>query len=508
MKRTFIFSISGIAACLLMALPLFAKKTMAPVAAEQPASAWKLEKSKAWITGRVALDSGYAKSVTLTPPTLSFDKMYRADLAYLDENDGTFAFEVNLFCPAALALRYHSTYIPIYLEPGDTLHVEFASGDFLPGHDGKFSSVRYNGPNAAVSADLLAFAVYRKNEGYGLYRNAKTVASFKAGMDSLYSIYCNELLAFAAGRRCDPRFIDLADRQISVRKDAYTWYALDVVPNGLIPEKEAPALFAGSESSLDDRNLIYMQDYLYYLDQLGQVPVWGADTVGMTNAEKIRVIRNHFDTLLSRYPAGLSRDAMLLIALQRRYKTKEKERREALSDIFAATDRYLQSPVMREAWAEFVAPYQAAAAPKRNVYKLELRPTEQFIAELFAPYRGSGKVLYVDLWGLGCGPCREEMPYSVGLHKKLEGKPVEFVYICLGGEQKFFERDIVKLGIAGTGKNILLSDDEGRILMHYFGFSGTPHYWIIGENGDFVSESAIRPSDPKTYETLRKLTEK
>ena len=330
--------------------------------------------------------------------------MYRADLAYLDENDGTFAFEVNLFCPAALALRYHSTYIPIYLEPGDTLHVEFASGDFLPGHDGKFSSVRYNGPNAAVNADLLAFAVYRKNEGYGLYRNAKTVASFKAGMDSLYSTYRDELLAFAAGRKCDPRFFDLADRQISVIKDGNTWYALDVVPNGLIPAKEAPVLFAGSESSLDDRNFIYLQSYLYYLHQLAPVSIWGADTVGMTDAEKIRVIRNHFDTLLSRYPAGLSRDAMLLIALQRRYKNKEY--RKALSDVFAATDRYLQSPVMREACAEFVAPYQAAAAPKRNVYKLELRPTEQFIAELFAPYRGSGKVLYVDLWGLGCGPCR------------------------------------------------------------------------------------------------------
>lgn len=506
MKKTLVVSIFGIAACLLMAFVLFAKKNITPAPVQRPASAWKLEKSKAWITGRVALDSGYAKSVTLTPPTLSFDKMYRADLAYLDENDGTFAFEVNLFCPAALALRYHSTYIPIYLEPGDTLHVEFASGDFLQGHDGKFSSVRYSGPNAAVNADLLAFAVYRKNGGYGVYRNAKTVASFKAGMDSLYSTYRDELLAFAAGRKCDPRFFDLADRQISVIKDGNTWYALDVVPNGLIPAKEAPVLFAGSESSLDDRNFIYLQSYLYYLHQLAPVSIWGADTVGMTDAEKIRVIRNHFDTLLSRYPAGLSRDAMLLIALQRRYKNKEY--RKALSDVFAATDRYLQSPVMREAWAEFVAPYQAAAAPKRNVYKLELRPTEQFIAELFAPYRGSGKVLYVDLWGLGCGPCREEMPYSVGLHKKLEGKPVEFVYICLGGEQKFFERDIVKLGIAGTGKNILLSDDEGRILMHYFGFSGTPHYWIIGENGDFVSESATRPSDPKTYETLRKLTEK
>ena len=506
MKKTFVFSILGIAVCLLMALPLFAKKTMAPVAAEQPASAWKLEKSKAWVTGRVALDSGYAKSVTLTPPTLSFDKMYRADLAYLDENDGTFAFEVNLFCPAALALRYHSTYIPIYLEPGDTLHVEFASGDFLPGHDGKFSSVRYNGPNAAVNADLLAFAVYRKNEGYGLYRNAKTVASFKAGMDSLYSTYRDELLAFAAGRKCDPRFFDLADRQISVIKDGNTWYALDVVPNGLIPAKEAPVLFAGSESSLDDRNFIYLQSYLYYLHQLAPVSIWGADTVGMTDAEKIRVIRNHFDTLLSRYPAGLSRDAMLLIALQRRYKNKEY--RKALSDVFAATDRYLQSPVMREAWAEFVAPYQAAAAPKRNVYKLELRPTEQFIADLFAPYRNSGKVLYVDIWGVWCGPCRQEMPYSVELHEKLQGRPVEFVYLCTSSDKGDFDREIVKLGIADTGKNIWLNEDESRILRHYFGVSGTPHYWIIGENGDFVSESATDPSDPKTYEMLRKLTEK
>ena len=142
------------------------------------------------------------------------------------------------------------------------------------------------------------------------------------------------------------------------------------------------------------------------------------------------------------------------------------------------------------------------------MYKLELRPTEQFIADLFAPYRNSGKVLYVDIWGVWCGPCRQEMPYSVELHEKLQGRPVEFVYLCTSSDKGDFDREIVKLGIADTGKNIWLNEDESRILRHYFGFSGTPHYWIIGENGDFVSESAIRPSDPKTYETLRKLTEK
>ena len=59
------------------------------------------------------------------------------------------------------------------------------------------------------------------------------------------------------------------------------------------------------------------------------------------------------------------------------------------------------------------------------------------------------------------------------------------------------------MGIADTGKNIWLNEDESRILRHYFGVSGTPHYWIIGENGDFVSESATDPSDPKTYEKFK-----
>ena len=506
MKKTLVVSIFGIAACLLMAFVLFAKKNITPAPVQRPASAWKLETSKAWVTGRIALDSGYAKSVTLTAPTLSLSGMFHTELAYLNEDDGTFMLETDIYGPQRERLIYSGNGIPVYLEPGDTLHVEFASSDFMKNSDGKFSSVRYSGPNAAVNADLLAFAVHRGNTSYDPFREGKTAEDFRAGTDALYRTYRDQLQAFTVKRQCDPKFFDLADREITTAKQLYTWYAIEVSGGGPLPAKEAPALFAGSESSLDDRNFTFLMPYLYYLDQLGQVDIWGADTVGKPETEKIQVLRNNFDTLLARYPAGLSRDALLLIALQRHY--KHKEIRDALSDVYSATDRYLQSPVMREAWEEIVAPYLAAATPKRNVYKLELRPTEQFIAELFAPYRGSGKVLYVDLWGLGCGPCREEMPYSVGLHKKLEGKPVEFVYICLGGEQKFFERDIVKLGIAGTGKNILLSDDEGRILMHYFGFSGTPHYWIIGENGDFVSESAIRPSDPKTYETLRKLTEK
>ena len=504
MSKKTVFYLLGIVVCLLIAFPVCAKGPKALTAAEQPAPGFDLKKSKAWIAGRVALDSGYAKAIKLSAPTLS--NMFGTKLAYLNEEDGTFILEADLYCPTEQMLLYDGGRIPVYLAPNDTLHVEFASGDFLKGNDGKFSSVRYSGRNAAVNADLLAFYVHRNGKGYDQFHGAKTPEEYRVGNNALYDTYQSELRAFMDGRRCDPKFFELADREIAITKVMLACFATELF-NAPITLKEAPALYVDTDKSLDDRNFMHLFHYLYYLDQLGQVPIWEADTVGMTTAEKMQVIRNSFDTLLTRYPAGLSRDAVLLMAFQRSY--KHADRREELPDVFAAADRYIQSPVIREAWTEYQAPYLAAAAPKRNVHKLELRPAERFIADLFAPYRDSGKVLYVEVWRLGCGPCRAEMPYSVELHKKLEGKPVEFVYICLGGDKKYVDRDIVTLGIAGTGKNILLSDDESSILMNCFGFEGTPYYWIVDKNGDVVLQSSrVRPSEPTTYDTLLKLADR
>lgn len=140
MKKTLVVSIFGIAVCLLMAFVLFAKKNITPAPVQRPASAWKLEKSKAWVTGRIALDSGYAKSVTLTAPTLSLSGMFHTELAYLNESDGTFTLEAEIYGPQRERLIYSGNGIPVYLEPGDTLHVEFASSDFMKNSDGKFSS--------------------------------------------------------------------------------------------------------------------------------------------------------------------------------------------------------------------------------------------------------------------------------------------------------------------------------------------------------------------------------
>ena len=51
-----------------------------------------------------------------------------------------------------------------------------------------------------------------------------------------------------------------------------------------------------------------------------------------------------------------------------------------------------------------------------------------------APFRGY--VIYVDVWGTWCGPCRDQMGYVPALKKMLEGKPVVYLYFCNNSPSK------------------------------------------------------------------------
>ena len=42
-----------------------------------------------------------------------------------------------------------------------------------------------------------------------------------------------------------------------------------------------------------------------------------------------------------------------------------------------------------------------------------------------------GKVVYVDIWGTWCRPCREEIPFSKTLQAKYENKNIAFLFLCL-----------------------------------------------------------------------------
>ena len=66
---------------------------------------------------------------------------------------------------------------------------------------------------------------------------------------------------------------------------------------------------------------------------------------------------------------------------------------------------------------------------KANSPDIPYRPAGSIhnLQELVAPYKG--RVVYIDIWGSWCGPCKAEMAYVPELKKQFKDRDVVFFYL-------------------------------------------------------------------------------
>jgi thiol-disulfide isomerase/thioredoxin len=114
-----------------------------------------------------------------------------------------------------------------------------------------------------------------------------------------------------------------------------------------------------------------------------------------------------------------------------------------------------------------------------------------------------GKVVYLDVWGTWCGPCKEQLTYTPKLKEIFEGKDVAFVYLDLDDEDKDTAwKHFIKIN-AITGMHIrksrativpfwkeLLADNPNK--EEYY-----PQYFIFDKEGKLVISKALTPRDGK-----------
>lgn len=129
------------------------------------------------------------------------------------------------------------------------------------------------------------------------------------------------------------------------------------------------------------------------------------------------------------------------------------------------------------------------------------------IEEIIRHHRG--RVVYVDLWGSWCGPCREQFSHAEALKKRFEGRPVDFVYIAFEHSKdpkKTWKESVFFYNLQGRhilGRKEL--EDHFRVLYDQNGTLLFPSYLLFDKKGNMITKWAERPdSEESLYEQIEK----
>ena len=159
------------------------------------------------------------------------------------------------------------------------------------------------------------------------------------------------------------------------------------------------------------------------------------------------------------------------------------------------TDRFISHHAV-DAFRRFVIEREGSARMEVSVST----PGDSLFQSLKEKY--AGNVIYMDFWGIGCGPCRKGMLDQRTLIEQYKGAPVRFLYICNEKDsprepsEKFLSDNRIQ------GEHIFLSSDEWNLLTNKFQFNAIPFTLLIDRNGNIV-EKNVPPTAAKLDELLK-----
>jgi len=160
-------------------------------------------------------------------------------------------------------------------------------------------------------------------------------------------------------------------------------------------------------------------------------------------------------------------------------------------------DKYIQLPFLKKPlYEQYTQLKERLQNPQyiADVIEFAGSSTKQLIDTILA--NNHDKVVYIDCWATWCGPCKAEMPNSKELMKKMNGKNVAFVYLCLDSQEKVWKENLNQLEIGG--QHYLLNQQQSSAFRKNFGIQGIPFYILLNKNGQVAEKgSQIRPNIAK-----------
>lgn len=137
--------------------------------------------------------------------------------------------------------------------------------------------------------------------------------------------------------------------------------------------------------------------------------------------------------------------------------------------------------------AEEVALAEANATKKSEYSMVNADKNADVLTELIKPYLGN--LIYIDFWGIGCGPCRSGMIAQKNILERFADKPFKVLYVAEDIDiercNRFLDKEDIK------GEHIYVSTDNWNRLRAYFNFTGIPFGVLTGKDGELLKTHFI-----------------
>lgn len=120
---------------------------------------------------------------------------------------------------------------------------------------------------------------------------------------------------------------------------------------------------------------------------------------------------------------------------------------------------------------------------------------EVFFKEIVQKHKN--RVIVLDFWYTGCGPCRRDFESMKTIKKDLITEDVDFVYLCYSSTEYNWKNVIKEFNIQGD--HYLLTSDQFSYFSKTFDISSAPRYILINKEGRIVNSNFRPPMESNGY---------
>jgi len=466
---------------------------------------------KVIIQGKINNINQNERSITIFVYKLGLQR----DILYLNADSlGNFKTEFETYIPTVVFLQTNVN-IPIIVNPKDSIYIEYDNQ--FQSSDDILNSVKFGGDANKDTEDALEF--YKRCRSYPLLNRNKSnrnavkklgvndylnfIDSLKQESDELYDSFIKEINPSAEVKiwsrlYLDQRYYDKISFYPEDHRDfnnlSREEWDVDISFydkfKDLLPMNESMFISANALSSFINR---YHHDYVsgnIWEEKANQkyVPRKGviiAPTEIMDSIVINGIIKYTKDTLL--------RQMVLTELFSENFKKSDIRFFEKYQDI---VDLYIKLPFLKEPlYEQYYDLKERIEKPKiasdAFLKKIAVSSAKQIMDSIMQSNKG--KVIYLDCWATWCGPCKVEMPNSKELMKKMKGKDVAFVYLCLDSEEKLWKASLAELQL--TGQHYFLTKEQSTDIRKVFEVNSIPHYFLINKQGTIIEKgSHLRPN--------------